>query len=141
MRRMLGRVWLPWTAIAGCVILQSCVLFNYPTGTIEQKYFAKGPWSVTVAIAAACCDSFGNKFDLYYPTNLEQFDRHRRADSACDTPAEGAAGADAQPRPQSLAFAPGIGWHQIVEVAPWLAPADDLQHRTARNAPISVPET
>lgn len=43
---------------------------NYPTGAIELKYYANGTWAVTVAQSAACCDSSGNKFDLYYPTNL-----------------------------------------------------------------------
>jgi hypothetical protein len=43
---------------------------NYPTGTIELKYYAPGPWQVTVSTGGACCDSAGNKFDLYYPTNL-----------------------------------------------------------------------
>ena len=43
---------------------------NYPTGTIEQKYYATGSWSVTVKTGGACCDSLNNQFDLYYPTNL-----------------------------------------------------------------------
>jgi len=43
---------------------------NYPTGTIELKYYAPGPWQVTVSTGGACCDSSGNKFDLYYPANL-----------------------------------------------------------------------
>ena len=43
---------------------------NYPKGTIELKYYAPGSWPVTVRAGGACCDSSGNKFDLYYPTNL-----------------------------------------------------------------------
>jgi len=43
---------------------------NYPTGAIEQKYYAQGPWPVTVGAGAGCCDSSGNKFDLYSPSNL-----------------------------------------------------------------------
>ena len=43
---------------------------NFPTGTIEKKYYATGPWAVTVAAGAGCCDSKANRYDLYYPTNL-----------------------------------------------------------------------
>jgi hypothetical protein len=43
---------------------------NFPTGMIETKFYATGPWAVTVSTGGACCDSLGNKFDLYYPTNL-----------------------------------------------------------------------
>jgi len=43
---------------------------NFPTGTIEKKYYATGSWTVTAAIGAGCCDSKGNRYDLYYPTNL-----------------------------------------------------------------------
>lgn len=57
-------------AIAVCAMLQGCNPPNYPTGTIEQKYYAPGSWAVTVKIGGACCDSLGNQFDLYYPTNL-----------------------------------------------------------------------
>jgi hypothetical protein len=42
---------------------------NYPTGTIELKYYAKGSWQVA-PVGHACCDSKGNKFDLYYPSPL-----------------------------------------------------------------------
>ncbi len=49
---------------------QGCNPPNSPTGTIEKKYYANGPWQVTVEIGGACCDSLGNKYDLYYPTNL-----------------------------------------------------------------------
>jgi hypothetical protein len=43
---------------------------NYPTGAIELKYYANGPWAVTSTIGAGCCDTTGHKFDLWYPTNL-----------------------------------------------------------------------
>ncbi|MGB7847629.1 MAG: hypothetical protein WBL63_18605 [Candidatus Acidiferrum sp.] len=56
--------------VVATAILVSCNPPNYPTGTIEKKYYAEGPWAVTVSLAASCCDSAGNKFDLYFPTNL-----------------------------------------------------------------------
>lgn len=43
---------------------------NYPTKPIELKYYATGPWAVSVSIGAYCCDSANHKFDVYYPTNL-----------------------------------------------------------------------
>ena len=43
---------------------------NYPTGAIELKYYAAGPWAVTSTVGQACCDSLGHKFDLFYPSNL-----------------------------------------------------------------------
>jgi hypothetical protein len=55
---------------ASCTILSSCAGLNHPTGTIEQKYAATGVWAVTTSPGGACCDSLGNAFDLYYPTNL-----------------------------------------------------------------------
>ena len=45
---------------------------NYPAKPIELKYYGNGPWAVTVSVGSQCCDSAGNKFDLYYPTNLGQ---------------------------------------------------------------------
>jgi hypothetical protein len=53
-------------------LLVSCSPANYPTEPIELKYYANGPWAVTVSIGSQCCDSAGDKFDLYYPTNLGQ---------------------------------------------------------------------
>ena len=53
-------------------LLVSCSPANYPTKPIELKYYANGPWAVTVSIGSQCCDSAGDKFDLYYPTNLGQ---------------------------------------------------------------------
>lgn len=43
---------------------------NYPTKPIELKYYAAGPWAVTVSVGGFCCDSANNKFDVYYPTTL-----------------------------------------------------------------------
>jgi hypothetical protein len=43
---------------------------NYPTGSIERTYYANGPWAVTAQTAIACCDSSGNHYDVWYPTNL-----------------------------------------------------------------------
>ncbi len=54
------------------MMLVSCKPPNYPTKPIELKYYSAGPWAVTVAIGPECCDSSGDKFDLYYPTNLGQ---------------------------------------------------------------------
>jgi hypothetical protein len=63
--------YLPAVVIfAGCALLPSCAGLNHPTGTIEQKYAATGVWAVTTIPGGACCDSLGNPFDLYYPTNL-----------------------------------------------------------------------
>lgn len=66
LKRYLGAVAL----IAACVATQGCKPPNYPTGTIEQQFYANGTWAVTVQTGTYCCDSLGNKFDLYYPTNL-----------------------------------------------------------------------
>ena len=57
-------------AVLTALSVYSCATPNYPTGTIELKYYAQGPWPVTVSTGGACCDSAGNNFDLYYPTNL-----------------------------------------------------------------------
>jgi pimeloyl-ACP methyl ester carboxylesterase len=59
-----------FVVLAVTVVLAGCSARNAPTGTIEKKYYAVGPWAVTVSPGAACCDSLHNKFDLYYPTNL-----------------------------------------------------------------------
>lgn len=49
----------------------NCSSKNSPTGTIEKKYFAPGPWTpITVSTGVFCCDSQNHKFDLFYPTNL-----------------------------------------------------------------------
>ena len=68
---MTGRTLAVCSALAGIAFLASCTNPpNYPTKPIELKYYASGPWAVTVNTGGACCDSAGNKFDLYYPTNL-----------------------------------------------------------------------
>jgi hypothetical protein len=50
--------------------LSGCNSRNNPTGKIEKKYFAPGPWTVTVSTGAYCCDSLQHKFDVFYPTHL-----------------------------------------------------------------------
>src|SRR5215472_11672764 len=61
---------MPVVALAVSTVLQGCNPPNSPTGTNENKYYATGSWAVTAQTGSACCDSIGNKFDLYYPTNL-----------------------------------------------------------------------
>ncbi len=61
---------LALTVMSGCGTSTRSHPLNYPTRPIELKYYADGPWAVTARLAAACCDSSGNKFDLFYPTNL-----------------------------------------------------------------------
>jgi hypothetical protein len=58
------------TILAAFLIFSGCNPPNFPRGTIEKKYYAQGQWAVTVQTGGACCDSLGNKYDLYYPTNL-----------------------------------------------------------------------
>lgn len=50
----------------------NCKSKNQPTGAIEKKYYAPGPWGVTVELNSGkyCCDSQYHQFDLIYPTNL-----------------------------------------------------------------------
>ena len=55
--------------LLACVLLLSCNPPNYPTKPIELKYYSNGPWTVTVSIGSYCCDSAGNKFDVYYPSS------------------------------------------------------------------------
>lgn len=64
------RIMVLAAGVAAIVSVPGCNPPNFPTGTIEQKYYAPGPWSVTVSLGGACCDSAGNKFDLYLPTPL-----------------------------------------------------------------------
>lgn len=68
----MGKASRSFLALAAFGLLIACPnqTPNYPTKPIELKYYAQGSWAVTVARGAACCDSKGNKFDLYYPTNL-----------------------------------------------------------------------
>lgn len=54
--------------VIGCVLFISSNPPNYPTKPIELKYYANGPWTVTVSIGSYCCDSLGDKFDVYYPS-------------------------------------------------------------------------
>lgn len=50
-------------------LLLSCNPPNYPAKPIELRYYANGPWKVTVSIGTYCCDSAGDKFDVYYPSS------------------------------------------------------------------------
>jgi len=69
--RILGnRFFATIVVLAAAAFLAACNPPNYPTGTIELKYYAMGPSSVTVQAGGGCCDSLGNKFDFYYPSNL-----------------------------------------------------------------------
>ncbi|HKI10654.1 MAG TPA: hypothetical protein VKA02_00975 [Candidatus Acidoferrum sp.] len=70
MNAMLKRILVLAVAVAATASMPGCNPPNFPTGTIEQKYYASGPWAVTVSLGGACCDSAGNKFDLYLPTPL-----------------------------------------------------------------------
>jgi hypothetical protein len=58
--------------LAAVILLSAigCTTMNRPTGTVEKKYFAAGPWAVTYKPSGECCDTNNNAFDLYYPTNL-----------------------------------------------------------------------
>ena len=55
--------------VIGCVLFVSCNPPNYPTKPMELKYYANGPWTVTVSIGSYCCDSAGDKFDVYFPSS------------------------------------------------------------------------
>jgi hypothetical protein len=69
----LGRRCLSASALLAIGTLSACKCNsgNRPTGTIEKKYYASGPWTpITVSTGAYCCDSQNHKFDLFYPTNL-----------------------------------------------------------------------
>jgi hypothetical protein len=71
--RILKRCRVSAAVVAVASALLSCGSSNppnYPAGPIELKYYADGPWAVTVSVGGACCDSAQNKFDLYYPTQL-----------------------------------------------------------------------
>jgi len=68
--KVLHKIYRAGAALLAALLLLSCNPPNYPTKPIELKYYAHGPYAVTVAIGWNCCDSAGNKFDLYYPSNL-----------------------------------------------------------------------
>ncbi len=62
------------TASTG-VIVGACATPNQPTGTIEKKYYAPGPWAVTFVAGTAqgaCCDSKGNPYDPRRSRKLTQ---------------------------------------------------------------------
>jgi hypothetical protein len=70
MKTNLNRCLAALAAILAAMLAQSCKPPNYPTGTIEQQFYPNGTWLITIQTGTLCCDSAGNKFDLYYPTNL-----------------------------------------------------------------------
>ncbi|MFM1730002.1 hypothetical protein ABI214_14590 [Prescottella soli] len=41
-----------------------------PTSTVESTFSAPGPWEVAKEKGFSCCDSSGNRFDIWYPTDL-----------------------------------------------------------------------
>jgi hypothetical protein len=63
------RIFSAGATLAAAVVLLSCNPPNYPTKPIELKYYANGPWTVTVSIGSYCCDSAGDTFDVYYPSS------------------------------------------------------------------------
>jgi hypothetical protein len=75
--RILKRSSVLAAGVAAAGALLSCTSSeppNYPTGSIEQKYYAPGPWAVTVSLGGACCDSAGNKSICITRLNLAQTD-------------------------------------------------------------------
>ena len=70
----------PWlqilVATVWCVPLAGCGPDDHATGVIEKKYGAAGPWAVTKVLDTKCCDSRGNSYDIYYPTNLAGISHH-----------------------------------------------------------------
>src|SRR5260370_9611690 len=70
MNTMLRRCFGAGLVIAACALAQGCKPPNYPTGAIQQEFYAGGTWAVSSQTGTMCCDSLGNKIDLYYPTNL-----------------------------------------------------------------------
>jgi hypothetical protein len=71
-RKKIRKIACAGTMLLLTSVLPSCSSPNYPTKPIELKYYANGPWGVTVSIGSLCCDSAGDKFDVYYPTALGQ---------------------------------------------------------------------
>jgi len=67
---MKGKTSSSFLVMAAFGLLFACPppMPNHPTKPIELKYYAQGTWAVSTSVA--CCDSKGNNFDLYYPTNL-----------------------------------------------------------------------
>jgi hypothetical protein len=67
---MMGKAISSVVVMAALGFLLACPPPNHPTKPIELKYYATGSWAVTVSKGVYCCDSLGNKFDIYYPTPL-----------------------------------------------------------------------
>jgi hypothetical protein len=61
-------------ALLSTVILQSCTaptaVHYTPSGLVERKYSANGPWSVSLITTPESCDRAGNVCDIWYPTEL-----------------------------------------------------------------------
>ncbi|MEK8029887.1 hypothetical protein AACH06_03555 [Ideonella sp. DXS29W] len=53
-------------ALAGSGATLSAVP-NAPTGEIEKRFYADGPWAVSHRPSFGCCDSSGYAFDIYGP--------------------------------------------------------------------------
>src|SRR5258708_28497793 len=49
------------SVIAACALAQGCKPPNYPTGAIEQQFYAGGTWAVSSQTGTMCCDSLENK--------------------------------------------------------------------------------
>lgn len=59
------------TVLATCLCVAAPALAQYkPSGAIEQKYSADGPWAVSSIATTEGCDREGNVCDIWYPTNL-----------------------------------------------------------------------
>jgi len=67
---MMGKAISSVVVTTALGFLLACPPPNHPTKPIELKYYATGSWAVTVSKGVYCCDSLGNKFDIYYPTTL-----------------------------------------------------------------------
>lgn len=67
--KVICKLFCAASILAASALLPSCNPPNYPSKPIELKYYANGPWAVAVSIGSYCCDSAGDKFDVYYPSS------------------------------------------------------------------------
>jgi hypothetical protein len=74
MKRVVGVFILSVLVAAVCLVTgggaQAATPPNYPTGAVELTYYQPGPWAVTAQTGFGCCDTSGDKFDVWYPTQL-----------------------------------------------------------------------
>jgi len=76
MNRIRAKCLLALTLLSAAIALAACQKCSSssdrPTGAIEKKYYAQGPWAVTDDLGSQkyCCDSQHHYFDVIYPTNL-----------------------------------------------------------------------